>query len=471
MSVIKNLEIKNSEASFDICVYKDEYLVMVDKYQNEYIKDVKVDGFRPGKVPKEIALQQIDLKAFENTIIQRIVRETSKPAFDEITTKLEAQKRVLLSFAYDTNEEKAIREDEEQNFIYSCIALLLPPIDLDIMENLELKIEDNNKNFPKYEDFENSQIRTLMKEINTFEDQGSEAKDGDIVIISFTGEMDGESCPELSSDQYTLLLGSNEFLPQFENEIQGLKKDDIKTFDTKFPDDYFSPKFVNKNVVFTVTIKEVKTPKYSSIKEILENSPENKEALGSEEDIKELIKYKYKNEQERNNKELIQKKVVEALIRDTPDFEISSNTVNKQTDRLFFELIENSKKEGLSIGSMFLKMGFFSDNTNIENLDSLAIRSEVEKNVKDELKLQLIYLTVIKSKKLDLPSEKELDTYISQIKSSPKLYGYPENVSNEELKDMLIDNLSNRKALDYLIDKITNKETEELKEETKEEVL
>ena len=99
-------------------------------------------------------------------------------------------------------------------------------------------------------------------------------------------------------------------------------------------------------------------------------------------------------------------------------------------------------------------MGMKSDNNKIETLDALGIRSEIEENVKSELKLQYIYLTVIKTKKLELPSPEELKVYVQQIKASPRMYGYPDDATEEELTDMIGDNLANRKALDYLIEKI-----------------
>jgi trigger factor len=454
MSMVKNLTINELDAKFDVVVNNDEYLALVDKFQNEEMKNVKVDGFRPGMVPKEIALKHIDAAALESLIMEKIVKETSKSAFAEVDEKLTSEGRVLLSLAYDTSDEKSIKEDDQQNLNYSCIANLLPKVDLSAVEKLKVTIDQSQTNYPEYEAFEKSQIRSLMKDANEYESSIEGAKDGDKVVMSFSGELNGEKHDELGSDQYTLLLGSNEFLPEFEAAVLGMKTDESKTFDVQFPSDYFSEKFAGKTVVFTTVIKEVNSPKYNSIQEIIESSEDKKQQLESEENIKSFIKTRYDQEKNEFEKSAKQTAVIEKIISDSPNFPISSEVVNQQTDRIFNQLLEYAQRSGQNVGKAFVAMGMKSDNKNIENADSLTIRSEIEENVKKELKLQYTYLTVIRTKKLELPSLDELKVYVDQIKASPSMYGYPETASEEELTDMIGDNLANRKALDYLIDKI-----------------
>ncbi len=452
--MVNNLTINELDARFDVVVKNDEYLALVDKFQNEELKNVKVDGFRPGMVPKEVALKHINTQALESVIMEKVVKETSKTAFEEVDQSLTKEGRVLLSLAYDTTEEKAIKEDDDQNLVYSCIANLLPKVDLDQIEKLKVTVDNTSQDFPEYEAYEKSQIRNLMKDANEYIPSTEGAKDGDKVVMSFSGELDGESHPELGSDQYTLLLGSNEFLPEFEAAVQGMKTDESKTFDVEFPSDYFSEKFAGKTVKFTANIKEVNTPKFNSIQEIVDSSEEKKQQLESEESIKSFIKTRYDMEKAEFEKNFKQTAVIEKIISDSPNFPISSEVVNQQTDRIFNQLIEYAQRSGQPIGKAFQAMGMKSENKNIENADSLTVRSEIEENVKKELKLQYTYLTVIRTKKLELPSIDELKVYVDQIKASPSMYGYPEKASEQELTDMIGDNLANRKALDYLIEKI-----------------
>jgi trigger factor len=454
MSLVKNLIIGELEAKFDIVVNKDEYLAMVDKLQNQYLKDVKVDGFRPGLVPKEVAMKHINPETLEAKIMEDIVKETSKPAFTEVDTELSKQDRVMLSLAYDTADTKAIREDEEQNLVYSCIASLLPAVDLTKVESLKLDIQSDENSFPVFEDFEKSQIRNLMKDVNEYQISKEGAKEGDKVIMSFGGSLEGKEYPELNSDDYTLLLGSNEFLPDFEAAIYGLKKDEEKTFPVLFPNDYFSETFAGKTVDFTVKIKDVLSPKFSTLQEVIDSSEDKKKDLESEENVLSFIKMRYEQEKTEFNNRQLQSAVIEKIVKDTPNFPISSDVVTQQTERIFNQLIDYASKTGQPIGKAFVAMGMKSDKKNIETSDALTIRSEVENNVKSELKLQYIYLTVIKTKKLDLPSPEELKVFVSQIKASPRMYGYPDDATEEELTDMVGDNLANRKALDYLIGKI-----------------
>jgi trigger factor len=455
MSLVSNVKITETRANFDITVQKDEYLALVDKYQNQFLKAVKVDGFRPGNVPKEIALKQVNPQALEGQVMEEIVRTTSVTAFEDINKQLLEANRVILSIAYDQEKEKAIREDDSQNLVYSCIAYLLPKVDLDAIESTKVKIEADETEFPKYPEYETSQIRNLMKDLNEYINSEEGAKEEDKVEMSFSGELDGVSSPELNSDHYTLLLGSNEFLPDFEKAIYGMKREESKTFDVQFPAEYFSDKFAGKTVKFTAIIKEVYTPKFTTVQEVIDSSEDKKKDLESEDNVRAFIKTKYDQEVAQYNTGKSQAAVVDALVYKTPDFEIAADVISQQTDKIFNQLIDYSSKSQQPIGKAFLAMGLRSEKKNIENLDSLAVRQEVEINVKSELKLQYIYLTVAKTKKLDLPSPEELEVYASQIAASPKMYGYPDNLSKEDLTDMIGDNLANRKALDYLIEKMT----------------
>ena len=454
MSMVQNLKFNELSATFDVVVNKNEYLALVDKFQNEELKNVKVDGFRPGNVPKEVAMKHVNPQALESMIMEKIVKETSKPAFTEVDESITKEGRVMLSLSYDTSEEKAIKEDEQENLVYSCIASLLPQVDLSAIDKIKVDIKVNEEEFPPFEMYEKSQIRNLMKDANEYTSTDEGAKDDDKVLISFAGELDGESHPELGSDEYNLLLGSNEFLPEFETAVSGMRKDETKTFDVKFPVDYFSEKFADKKVQFTVNVKSVNTPKFKSIQEIVDSSEEKKSQLESEESIKGFIASRYEQEKNEYLRNAKQTAVIEAIIEQTPNFPISMEVVGQQTDRIFNNLLEYSQRSSQPIGKVFVIMGMKSKNKNIENADSLTVRSEVEESVKSELKLQYTYLTVIRTQKLELPSQDELKIYVDQISANPAMYGYPQDVSKDELSDMIADNLANRKALDYLIDKI-----------------
>jgi trigger factor len=454
MSLVKNLTISDLNAKFDVFVNKDEYLALVDKFQNNFLKDIKVDGFRPGMVPKEVALKHVNTDALEAKILEEVVKETSRPAFEEINNEITKANRVMLSLSYDTSDEKSIKEDDNQNLVYSCIAHLLPHVDLDKIESLSVSLDENAINFPEYEDFERSQIRTLMKDANEYANSENGAKDGDKVVMSFEGKLDGEFHPELNADEYTLLLGSKEFLPDFEQAIYSIKGGEEKTFPVKFPEDYFSDKFAGKTVEFTALAKEVLSPKYQSLQELIDSSEEKKEEFESEENIKNFVKMRYDQEKQEFINKNAQNVVINTIVKESSNFPIDTDVVNEQSDRIFSQLIEYAQKTNQPIGKAFIAMGLRSEKNNIENADVLTIKGEIENNVKNELKLQYIYLTVIKSRKLELPSPEEIKLYVNQIKASPRMYGYPEDATEEDLTSMIGDNIANRKALDYLIEKI-----------------
>jgi trigger factor len=451
MSLIQKFNItENNRALFEVNINNNEYLALVSKFESEYLQTIQVDGFRPGKVPKEVAMKNVNPLAFQAFVIEKVINSNSELVYKEAEELLKAKNRIMIRIAINDSESKGFETQENGDFVYHCEAKLLPEIKLDEIMNKAPKAVDLS-GFPKLEEYQKEQETSFLKEMNEFEESSEKAKEGDKVTLTFDGTLDGVSLPSLKAESYTIVLGSKEFLEDFEKEIYGMKKDEEKTFKVKFPADYFSPEMASKTVEFTAKILKLEIAKFSSIKEIIESSEQKKEELGSEENIQKYIVSRYEDEKTNYQASKEKEAFMDFLITETPDFSLSSEEVNKQTESIFGSLVDGSKESNMKIGEVFVQAGLRTEKKDILNLDPLDIRKEVERNVREELKLQYIYLAVIYTQKIQTPDPKILETYLKQISASPRMYGFPEGLKQEELSDMLMDKMMKSEAFNWLI--------------------
>jgi trigger factor len=449
--LIKNFSIKGNSALFSVVVNSDEYLALVAKHESEYLKTVKVDGFRPGNVPKDIAMKNINPIAFEAYVLEKVINSNSEAVHTEALAKCEEEKRNMIKISIDDSEGKGVKKEDNGDLTYFCIAKLLPIVDLNEITKLTPQATDMS-GFISKDKFIEIQKASFLKEMNeyTVADETAKAKEGDKVTLDFSGTMDGVSNPSLNSDKYTVILGSKEFLEDFETAIYGMKNNETKNFQVVFPMDYFASEMQGKTVEFTAHIQSIEIAKFSTLAEIIESSEEKKAELESEEKVMDYINERFEAEKANYQKDQERANFMEFLVKETPAIDLDAAEVDKQTESIFTSILESSKEAGVSLGEVFAKSGLRSEKKNLANLDSLQIREEVEQNVREELKLQYIYLTVIYKQELKQPEPEYIEQYAKQIAASPKMYGFPENLSQEELTNILIDRMMKSEAFNWL---------------------
>ena len=131
-----------------------------------------------------------------------------------------------------------------------------------------------------------NEIRQMFATMEEVKDDRPAVK-GDFVVIDFAGNLNGESSQRVKSDNYFLEIGSQRFIPGFEEQLIGMKNGETKSINVVFPEDYHEKKFAGKEVIFNVTIKNIKEKK---LPEIDENFIKNFDKYNSLEDLKNDVR-------------------------------------------------------------------------------------------------------------------------------------------------------------------------------------
>ncbi|WP_299603170.1 trigger factor [uncultured Tateyamaria sp.] len=220
----------------------------VNEKLTEAQPDVEMKGFRKGKVPMALLKKQFGQRLMGEAMQESIDGAMNKH-FEDSGDRPAMQPEVKM-----TNEDWKEGDDVNVEMSYEALPEI-PEVDLSKikLERLVVKADDAAVEETLGSLAENAQDFKARK-------KGSKAKDGDQVVMDFVGKVDGEAFEGGSAEDYPLALGSNSFIPGFEEQLVGAKAGEEKAVTVSFPDDYQAENLAGKEAVFDCTIKEVKEP-------------------------------------------------------------------------------------------------------------------------------------------------------------------------------------------------------------------
>lgn len=221
----------------------------VDKKVAELAKTVKLPGFRPGKVPVSVIKKNYGDSVMAEAI-ERAVQESTIQAIEQNNFKPAMRPKVDMQ-----------NFEEGKDLEYTLEFEVLP--DVPEVDFAKIELEEWQTDISDAEIEEG--LTRLADQMKQFETVDRAAKNGDSVIIDFVGKMDGEPFAGGTGTDVQLIIGSNYFIPGFEEKLIGAKAGDTPVLDLTFPKEYHSKQLAGKATSFEVTVKEVKQPKDRAI--------------------------------------------------------------------------------------------------------------------------------------------------------------------------------------------------------------
>jgi trigger factor len=210
--------------------------------------DIEMKGFRKGKVPLPLLKKQFGQRVLGEAM-QEAVDGAMSQHFEDKGERPAAEPTVKM-----TNEEWKEGDDVEVEMTYEALPDI-PEVDLSQIKVERMVVKAGETEI-------NEALDNLASSAQDFKDRkaGAKAKDGDQVVFDFVGRVDGEAFEGGSAEDYPLVLGSNSFIPGFEEQLVGAKADEETVVTVSFPDDYQAPHLAGKEAEFTCTVKAVKKP-------------------------------------------------------------------------------------------------------------------------------------------------------------------------------------------------------------------
>ncbi|MGK7754691.1 MULTISPECIES: trigger factor [unclassified Roseovarius] len=219
--------------------------------------DVEMKGFRKGKVPLPLLKKQFGERVMGEAM-QEAVDGAMSQHFEDKGERPAAEPAVKM-----VNEDWKPGDDVEVEMTYEALPDI-PEVDLSKVKAEKLVVKAGDAEVDEA-------LQNLASSAQDFKDRkkGTKAKDGDQVTIDFVGSVDGEAFEGGSAEDYPLTLGSNSFIPGFEEQLVGVKVDEEKVVKVSFPEEYQAPHLAGKDAEFTCTVKAVKEPVAAEIDDAL----------------------------------------------------------------------------------------------------------------------------------------------------------------------------------------------------------
>jgi len=305
----------NIERHMTIGVPAQEIDQAVQKRLQETARTVRLNGFRPGKVPMSVVKRR-----FGNSVRQEIVGEIMRDNYAKAL-----QEQDLNPAGWPRFEPKTMEEGKDLEFV--AIFEVLPEIELGDLSAIAIE--------KPQADVTDADIDTMIDNLRTqqatMKSVKRKSKNKDIAVIDFKGTIDGEEFEGGAAEKHRLTLGSGQMIPGFEKAIEGHKAGEELEIDVTFPEDYHKEELKGKPVKFQVTIHEVEEP------QLPELDVEFFKKFGIEAEDEVTFRIEVKKNMERELKQAISNKVkndvVDALLNST-ELDVPTSLVDQEIDRL-----------------------------------------------------------------------------------------------------------------------------------------
>jgi trigger factor len=233
--------------AYEITITGDDLESRVTEKLEEARPEIEMKGFRKGKVPMALLKKQFGPRLMGEAM-QEAVDGAMQGHLDESGDRPAMQPEVKM-----VNEDWKEGDDVVVSMSYEKLPEI-PEIDYKGIKLERMTVA------PADADIDEA-LANLAESVQNFDTKkGGKAADGDQVVIDFKGLLDGEAFEGGTAEDYPLVLGSNSFIPGFEEQLIGAKKGEEKSLDITFPEEYGAEHLAGKAVVFEVTVKEVKKP-------------------------------------------------------------------------------------------------------------------------------------------------------------------------------------------------------------------
>ena len=374
-----------------------EWVELQDKAFEKLNKKANIDGFRPGKAPRDIFEKKYGK--------QEIILEAADEATNKEYKRLLGENKITPIIEPKVELIKCDSDTLEVKFTF----ITDPEVTLGEYTNLKVKKE---KAKVTKEEVDNS-IKELLNEYAEVVVKEGNVESGDIAIIDFAGYKDGVAFEGGTSENYSLTIGSNTFIPGFEDAVIGMAKGEEKDIELTFPEDYMQEDLKGQKVVFKVKVNEIKTRKIPELnKEFFEDlnmaGITDKESL--EKDIKEELTHRKEHELEHAYEDACLDKAANNM-----KIEILPELIDDEAHQMYHEFMDRMKRQGIT-EELYLKYTNYKEEDLIEKMKDEA---------KKRIQYRYLLREIIKKENIKI-TDKEAKEKIKEI---AKQY----NVTEEEI--------------------------------------
>lgn len=395
----------------------------LDKAFKKVVKEINVPGFRKGKMPRQMFEKRFGVESLYQDALDFILPDAYANAVEEAGIN-----------PVDRPEIDIEKLEKNEPLVFTAKVTVKPEVELGEYKGLEVSKEDTNVTDEEIEEqLKESQER--MAELTVKED--GQVENGDTAVIDFEGFVDGEAFEGGAGNDYSLEIGSNSFIPGFEEQLIGAKTGEQKDVEVTFPEEYHAEELAGKSATFKVTVNEVKAKELPELNDEfakeLDEEVEGLDALRTK--MKENLKAEKDNASETQMRDqLVQKAAENATV------EIPQAMIDSEIDRMMQDFEQRLSQQGMNKELYFQFSGQDED----------ALREQMKADAETRVRVSLTLEAIAKAENMEVTSEdidKELEKMAGQF-----------NMDAEQIKtalggtEMLENDIRMQNTVEFLVE-------------------
>ncbi len=382
------VETKN-EKKIVIKVEGKEWEALVDEAFKKANKKAKIDGFRPGKAPKEIYVKHYGMES--------LYYEASNNAVEKAYDKMLEENSDLQIVAQPVVD---ITNIGAEGIEFEFTLTLKPEVTLGKYTGLKAKKE---KVTVTKEEIEHS-IQHMQEHYKENVIKEGKIENGDVAVIDFEGFKDGVAFEGGKGENYSLEIGSNTFIPGFEEQLVGMSAGEEKEIHVTFPEEYHSEELKGQAVIFKVKVNEVKEVHIPELdKDFFDDL--GMEGIDSKESLEKQVKENIKTQKEKEAED----KWINDLLEEaasTMKVDIPNAMIEEEVSRMVQEYSQNIQMQGITLEQFYQFTGLTEE----------KLREEYKDQATKRVTYRLMIDAIIAKEKIDV-TDKELDEEVTKITS------------------------------------------------------
>jgi trigger factor len=416
-SKIEKLEGNKVKLTIDVSAEKFE-----ESVQKAYIKarkDIKIDGFRPGKAPRQV----IETQFGEGVFYEEAIDFAFPDAYRDAVTENDL-------YPVSSPELGIEKVSKEEGLVFTAEFWVKPEVELGKYmgvkaEKMDAKVSDDDVS---------AQVDKIADQNATYVEVTRQAKDGDKVTIDFSGSIDGELFDGGTAQGYTLDLGTNTFIEGFEPQLVGMAIDEEKDVTVKFPEQYQAENLAGKDAVFACKLHKVEEKQLPVIDDEFAKDVSEFETM---DEYVADVKAKLIEKAEADAKTVTENNVVSAVVK-TSKLDVPACMVDSQIAHHIKQFEQQLMYQGMKLDDYLQYTG-----TKIED-----IKAQYADQALETIQTQLVLEAVMVAEKIEA-SEDEIDAELAknaeQIKKTLEEY-------KQSVPANTIDNIRTKITFDKTID-------------------
>ncbi|MFZ1741685.1 MAG: trigger factor, partial [Pontixanthobacter sp.] len=324
---IKETTNEGLKRGYQVTIAATDIASRIDAEVKKIAPQIKMPGFRPGKVPANLVKKMHGEQIHAQTI-NDVIRESVDEVMKQKTLRPAMQPAIDLEEGYEEGKDAVVTIDLE----------VLPVIDAPDVEGMKLE----RLTVPVADAAVTEALQNIADQQKSYKDapKNKKAADGDQLIIDFTGSIDGVEFEGGKAEDAPLVIGSGQFIPGFEEQLSGVKTGDEKTITVTFPEDYPAENLKGKDAQFAIVVKQVKVESETKLDDDFATSL----GLDSLDKLKELLKGQLEQETNGLTRTQMKRQLLDQLAAGH-DFAVPEKMVEAEFEQIWAQLQQEAAKD------------------------------------------------------------------------------------------------------------------------------